>query len=49
MKKDFSDIWASLKKNSDGLIPCIAQDKDTLEVLMLAYMDEESLDRKSVV
>ncbi len=42
MKKEFSEIWASIKKSPDGLVPCIAQDKDTLEVLMLAYMDEES-------
>lgn len=28
-----------------GLIPCIVQDADTLEVLMMAWMDEESLRR----
>ena len=29
--------------NSDGLIPAIAQEADTGEVLMLAYMNAESL------
>ena len=34
-----------LKFNKDGLIPAIAQDADTGEVLMLAYMNEEALRR----
>ena len=34
--------WSDLKTNSDGLIPCIVQDYRTDEVLMLAYMNEES-------
>ncbi|MCR5785854.1 MAG: bifunctional phosphoribosyl-AMP cyclohydrolase/phosphoribosyl-ATP diphosphatase HisIE [Eubacterium sp.] len=34
--------WSELKKNSDGLIPAIVQDYVTGEVLMLAYMNEES-------
>lgn len=29
--------------NQDGLIPAVAQDADTGEVLMLAWMNEESL------
>ena len=33
-----------LKFNSDGLIPAIAQDYKTGEVLMLAYMDQEAFD-----
>ena len=32
-----------LKYNADGLIPCIVQDADTLEVLMMAWMNKESL------
>ena len=32
-----------LTYNADGLIPCIVQDADTLEVLMMAWMNEESL------
>ena len=35
----------SLKFNESGLIPAIVQDADTGEVLMLGYMNEESLRR----
>ncbi len=35
----------SLKYNADGLIPAIAQDHATGEVLMLAWMNRESLAR----
>jgi phosphoribosyl-AMP cyclohydrolase len=35
----------NIKFNKDGLIPAIAQDADTGEVLMLAYMNEEALRR----
>ena len=34
--------WEELKTGKDGLIPVIVQDYRTLEVLMLAYMDEEA-------
>ncbi|MFC1992604.1 phosphoribosyl-AMP cyclohydrolase [Chloroflexota bacterium] len=34
-----------LKFNEKGLIPAIAQDADTGEVLMLGYMDKEALRR----
>lgn len=37
------DFYDKLKWNSDGLIPVIAQDATTEEVLMLAYMNRESL------
>ncbi len=37
---DFSEF----KLNSDGLIPVIVQDYKTNEVLMMAYMNEESFD-----
>jgi phosphoribosyl-AMP cyclohydrolase len=33
----------NIKYNKDGLVPAIVQDADTGEVLMLAYMNEESL------
>ena len=33
----------NLKFNENGLIPAIAQDADTGEVLMLGYMNEEAL------
>ncbi len=38
----FSEMWQKLKKLSDGLMPVIAQDFNTCEVLMMAYMDEEA-------
>ncbi len=33
-----------IKFNKDGLVPAIAQDFETKEVLMLAYMNQESFD-----
>ena len=38
-------IAARLKRNPDGLIPAIAQQYDTGEVLMLGWMDDEALHR----
>ena len=38
-----SDWLDELNWNSDGLIPAIAQDSQTGEVLMLAWMNRESL------
>ena len=35
-------LWASMKKNSDGLVPAITADYENGEVLMMAYMNEES-------
>lgn len=34
--------WGDLKKNSDGMVPVVVQDYRTLEVLMVAYMNEEA-------
>lgn len=34
--------WEDLKTNSDGLVPVIAQDYQTGQVYMLAYMNEEA-------
>ena len=39
------EIAARLKRNPDGLVPAIAQQYDTGEVLMLAWMDDEALRR----
>ena len=41
-----SIAWSDFKLNSDGMVPVIAQDYQTNEVLMLAYMnaDKEHLD-----
>ena len=36
-------MFNNLKFNEKGLIPAIAQDVDTGEVLMLGYMDKEAL------
>lgn len=33
----------NLTFNADGLIPCIVQDADTREVLMMAWMNAESV------
>lgn len=38
-----TDIFDVIKFNSDGLVPAIAQQYDTGEVLMMAWMNEESL------
>lgn len=34
-----------LKFDANGLIPCIVQDEDTRDVLMMAWMNEEALKR----
>ena len=39
------EVIKNLKFNEKGLIPAIAQDADTGEVLMLGYMNEEALRR----
>lgn len=39
------EIADRLKRNPDGLLPAIVQQHDTLEVLMLAWMDDEALRR----
>ncbi|TMR09996.1 phosphoribosyl-AMP cyclohydrolase [Nonomuraea turkmeniaca] len=38
-------IAARLKRTTDGLVPAIAQQYDTGEVLMLAWMNDEALHR----
>jgi phosphoribosyl-AMP cyclohydrolase len=37
------EIAARLKRNSAGLVPAIVQDADTLEVLMLGWMNDQAL------
>lgn len=39
--------FSDFKLNKEGLIPVIVQDYKTDEVLMLAYMNEESLTLQS--
>ena len=43
MSRQLSPEIAALLKDPHVLIPAIAQDKDSLEVLMLAYMNTQSL------
>ncbi len=38
-----SEILSQIKYDSAGLVPAIIQDEKTLQVLMLGYMNEESL------
>jgi len=38
-----SDVLAALRFNADGLLPAIAQQHDSGEVLMLAWMNREAL------
>ena len=45
MKKLSNLSRLRLKFNRDGLIPVIIQDYKTKEVLMLAYMNRESIKR----
>ncbi len=40
-----SDIGDQVVFDSDGLVPCVVQDWNTGEVLMLAYMNEQALAR----
>ena len=42
MRYDPHDMWAKMKKNSDGLVPAITQDFENNDVLMMAYMNEEA-------
>ncbi len=38
-----TDILAQVKFNADGLVPAIAQQHDSGEVLMMAWMNRESI------
>ena len=42
MRFDPHEMWAKMKKNSDGLVPAITQDFENNQVLMMAYMNEEA-------
>ncbi len=41
--KEFKNISQINFKKSDGLVPAIIQDNETQKVLMLGFMNEESL------
>ncbi len=38
-------LWSDFKLNSDGMVPVVVQDYRTLEVLMVAYMNEEAYEQ----
>jgi phosphoribosyl-AMP cyclohydrolase len=40
---EFQKIIENIKFNDDGLVPVIAQDADTNEILMMAWMNSEAL------
>ncbi|MBF6057555.1 MULTISPECIES: phosphoribosyl-AMP cyclohydrolase [Thiomicrorhabdus] len=40
---DWQDLKSQIKFDADGLIPAIAQQYDSKEVLMMAWMNEKSL------
>ena len=40
-----SELYPNVTFNADGLVPVIVQQYDTLEVLMMAWMNEEALRR----
>lgn len=42
---DMDLSWSQFKLGPDGLLPCIVQDVHTGQVLMMAYMNEESFQR----
>lgn len=39
------EIFQSIKFDANGLVPAIVQDSEKLDVLMMAWMNEESLKR----
>ena len=41
------NMWAHMKKNSDGMVPAITYDINTNEVLMMAYMNYEAFELTS--
>ena len=40
-----AEVLAAIPFNADGLLPAIAQDADSGEVLMLAWMNREAIER----
>jgi imidazoleglycerol phosphate synthase cyclase subunit len=41
------DMWAHMKKNSDGMVPAVTIDSASGEVLMMAYMNYEAFELTS--
>ena len=42
MEKIKAPAWSEIKKNSDGMLAVVVQDVQSLEVLMVAYMNQEA-------
>ena len=42
LERDEIITWDMLKKDAKGLVPCIVQDAENGDVLMMAWMNEES-------
>lgn len=42
--RDLTEVLAALRYNEDGLLPAVAQDATTRDVLMLAWMNREALE-----
>ena len=42
---DSSMKWEEFKLNSDGMLPVVVQDYKTLDVLMVAYMNQEAFEK----
>jgi phosphoribosyl-AMP cyclohydrolase len=45
MKSEITEILDKIKFNEAGLVPAVAQDFETGEVLMLAWMNKESIEK----
>lgn len=45
LERPLAQLLAGLRRTPDGLVPAVAQQWDTGEVLMLAWMDDEALRR----
>jgi len=43
MKND--EILSQIKYDANGLVPAIVQDYETMQVLMLAYMNKEAIEK----
>ena len=45
MSEKYHIPWSELKLLSNGLLPCIVQDVQNGEVLMMAYMNQEAYEK----
>ena len=45
MSTSIDELWARIKPNEKGLIPCVSQDIESQAVLMLAWVNREALEK----